>query len=79
MMPHHWVTGYHCVKTIILPQKTGNWLTSDAVSYPSRMETLAVLLQKPKITKYMLFNDVYFHMLKSEREILSLSFLSKYQ
>jgi len=43
------------------------------------METLAVLLQKPKITKYMLFNDVYFHMLKSEREILSLSFLSKYQ
>jgi hypothetical protein len=38
------------------------------------MESLAVLLQKPKITKYMLFNDVYFRTLKSERVSLSFFF-----
>ena len=53
MMPHHWVTGYSCVKTTVLPQKIGNWLTSDPVSYPNRMETLAALLQEPKIAKHI--------------------------
>jgi len=32
-----------------------------------------VLLQKPKITNYVLFNDVYFYTLKSERERESVS------